>query len=61
VVYSTGRLPVSFDCSAQTADSSGTVSWSWHEEKIGSGGTADVSCSLNGQTQTTEATFSVSG
>src|SRR5205085_6317533 len=60
VIYSTGRRPVSFDGSAQTVGTSGTVSWSWHEETKGSGGEGDVSCTLGGQTKSAAAQFSVS-
>jgi hypothetical protein len=59
VVYSTGRSPVSFDGSARSVGSSGTVSWSWHEETSGSGGTARVMCSFRRQTKTATASFSV--
>ena len=59
VVYSTGRSPASFDGSSRSVGSSGTVSWSWHEETSGSGGTATVTCSFRGQTKTATATFSV--
>lgn len=61
VTYSTGRSPVSFDGSSRTVGRSGKVSWSWHEETSGSGGTATVTCTLHGQTRTTPATFTVSG
>jgi hypothetical protein len=59
VTYSTGRHPVSFDGSTRIADANGQVSWSWHEETVGSGGTAYVSCSFNGQTANTTAYFTV--
>lgn len=59
VVYSSGRSPVSFDGSTQTADGSGQVSWTWHEETTGSGGTASVMCTLAGQTVSGQADFSV--
>jgi hypothetical protein len=59
VVYSTGRSPVSFDGSAREVGSSGTVSWSWHEETSGSGGTATVKCSYRGQTRAATAGFAV--
>jgi hypothetical protein len=59
VVYSTGRSPVSFDGSARSVGGSGTVTWSWHEETSGSGGTARVMCSFRGQTKTATASFSV--
>lgn len=44
VVYSTGRSPVSFNGSTQTVGASATVSWSWHMESKGSGGTGTVAC-----------------
>jgi hypothetical protein len=59
VVYSTGRSPASFDGSSRSVGSSGTVSWSWHEETSGSGGTARVTCSFRGQTKIATAGFSV--
>jgi hypothetical protein len=59
VVYSTGRSPVSFDGSAQIAPASGSVSWSWHEETKGSGGTATVDCTLGGRTAEAQASFIV--
>jgi hypothetical protein len=59
VSYTTGRSPASFNGSAQTAGSDGTVSWSWHEETKGSGGTATVTCSYHGQSKTATASFSV--
>jgi hypothetical protein len=61
VTYSTGRHPVSFDGSAKTVGSSGTASWTWHEETTGSGGTAFVSCSYNGQSGSATASFVVTG
>jgi hypothetical protein len=59
VVYSTGRPPRSFDGSAKTVGSSGVVSWSWHMESKGTGGTATVICSLHGQTKTAAAKFTI--
>jgi hypothetical protein len=59
VTYSTGRSPVSFDGSTRTVPASGTLSWSWHEETSGTGGTARVSCSYGGKTKSAGATFSV--
>jgi hypothetical protein len=59
VAYSTGRSPRSFDGSTRTVGSSGTVSWTWHEETTGSGESATVRCSLRGQTKTATAQFSV--
>ena len=60
VVYSTGRLPVSFDGSARTVGSSGIVGWSWHMESKGTGGTATVTCTLRGLTKTATMSFSIS-
>ncbi len=59
VVYNTDRSPVSFSGVNQTADASGQVTWPWHEETEGDGGTATVSCNLNGQTSTTQTSFTV--
>jgi hypothetical protein len=59
LVYSTGASSRSFDGSAQTVSASGRVSWSWHEETSGSGGTATVSCRYHGATKTARAGFSV--
>jgi hypothetical protein len=59
IVYSTGREPKSFDGSARTANGSGTVSWTWHEETKGSGGTAVVSCTLGPRSGSGSASFSV--
>ncbi len=61
VVYSAGRSPVSFPNVAEVADANGHVSWSWHEETTGHGGTADVTCSLNGQSMSASASFTVTG
>jgi hypothetical protein len=59
VVYSTGRAPVSFSGTAQTVGSSGKVGWSWHMESKGSGGTRTVTCTLQGQSKSATATFSI--
>ncbi len=59
VTYSTGRSPVSFDGSPQTLPANGTASWSWHEETVGSGGTATVDCTYHGQDHTADASFTV--
>lgn len=59
VTYSTGRSPVSFDGSPQTLSANGTASWSWHEETVGSGGTATVDCTYHGQDHTADASFTV--
>jgi len=59
VIYSTGRSPRSFDGSTKTVGSSGSVSWTWHEETTGSGGSATVECVYGGQTKTATANFSV--
>jgi len=61
VVYSTGRQPRSFDGSTRMASSNGVVSWPWHEETTGSGGTATVQCTYRGHSKTVQASFSVSG
>jgi hypothetical protein len=60
VVYSTGRSPVSFDPSAHLVPSSGTSSWTWHEETSGTGGTATAQCRYRGQTKSASAGFTVS-
>lgn len=60
VVYSTGRPPRSFDGSAKTVGSSGSVGWSWHMESRGTGGTATVACSLGGQSTATTVPFMTS-
>jgi hypothetical protein len=49
----------SFDDSAQIVPASGRVSWSWHAETSGSGGTATVSCSYHGVTKIASARFAV--
>jgi hypothetical protein len=59
VVYSTGRRPVSFDGSAKTVGSPGTVSWSWHLETSESRGTGGVTCTYRGQTKSADTTFTV--
>jgi hypothetical protein len=59
VVYSTGRRPVSFNGSTQTAGSNGTVSWSWHMESKGTGGTGTVTCSYHGATRAATASFTI--
>jgi hypothetical protein len=59
VVYSTGRSPVSFNGSAQIVGAGGTVSWSWHMESKGSGGTGTVTCSYRGQSKTAMANFTI--
>jgi phosphatidylserine/phosphatidylglycerophosphate/cardiolipin synthase-like enzyme len=61
VVYSTGRSPVSFSGTAETVGAGGSVSWSWHEETKGSGGTATVRCTLKGQSAQAQAAFTVTG
>lgn len=58
-VYSTGRAPRSFDGSARTAGSSGTVTWTWHEETSGTGETARVTCSYRGTSRTAATSFAV--
>jgi hypothetical protein len=59
VVYSTGRPPRSFDGSARTVGSSGVVSWTWHMESKGTGGTATVTCSFGGQTRSATTNFAI--
>jgi hypothetical protein len=59
VVYSTGRSPVSFNGSAQTVGAGGSVSWSWHMESKGSGGTALVTGSYRGAHRTATANFAI--
>jgi len=59
VQYNTGRSPTSFDGGDTVAGANGIVSWSWHEETQGDGGTAFVTCSANGASQFAQATFSV--
>jgi hypothetical protein len=59
VVYSTGRAPKSFNGSAETAGSGGTVSWSWLMESKGSGGTATVTCTRSGQSKSAQAFFEI--
>ena len=59
VVYSTGRSPVSFGGYPQTVGTGGVVSWTWHEETSGTGGTATVTCAYRGQTRRAVATFAV--
>jgi hypothetical protein len=59
VTYSTGYPPRSFDGSARTVGSSGVVSWTWHMESRGTGGTATVTCSFHGQTKSATTSFSI--
>jgi len=59
VIYTTGRPPRSFSGYEQIVGKGGTVRWDWHEETKGTGCTATVYCSLNGQTATASATFPV--
>lgn len=59
VIYTTNRHPVSFDGSPQRVGSQGVVGWGWHEETVGSGGTAYVSCQLGGRQASTTTAFSV--
>ena len=60
VVYSTGHAPRSFDGSARTVGSSGVVSWTWHMQSSGTGGTATVTCAWHGQTRSATTSFSIS-
>lgn len=57
--FNTNRRPVSFH--GYTKRSTGTVSWSWHEETKGSGGSAYVPCSLDGRQGSATVTFTVTG
>jgi hypothetical protein len=59
VLYSTGRAPRSFSGSQQTVGSSGTVSWQWHMESKGTGGTGTVTCSYRGASKTATANFTI--
>jgi hypothetical protein len=59
VLYSTGRPPRSFSGSPQTAGASGTVSWQWHMESKGSGGTAGVTCTYHGVSKGATASFRI--
>jgi hypothetical protein len=59
VVYSTGDAPRSFDGSARTVGSGGVVSWTWHIQSSGTGGTATVTCSFHGQTRSVTTSFSI--
>jgi len=59
VTYATGYPPRSFDGAAETAGADGLVRWAWHEMTRGDSGEADVSCTLTGQTRTTQANFVV--
>ena len=59
VLYSTGRHPTSFTGYAQTVPPGGRVSWGWHEETKGYGGTATVSCTYRGATGVASAGFAV--
>jgi hypothetical protein len=59
VVYSTGRAPVSFSGAAQTVGSSGKVGWSWHMESKGTGGSGTVTCTLQGQSKSATASFTI--
>jgi hypothetical protein len=59
VVYSTGRHPVSFSGASQTVGASGAVSWSWHMESKGSGGTGTVTCTYRGSTKSATASFTI--
>jgi hypothetical protein len=59
VLYSTGRAPVSFSGAAQTVGSSGKVGWSWHMESKGTGGSGTVTCTLQGQSKSATASFTI--
>jgi len=62
VRYTTGYPPRSFNGATQvTAMPGASVSWTWHEETKGSGGTATVKCTSDGQTKTATASFRVTG
>jgi hypothetical protein len=50
---------VSFSGSAQTAGGSGKIGWSWHMESKGSGGTGNVNCTLQGQSRSATADFTL--
>jgi hypothetical protein len=58
-VYSTGSVPTSCHGTAQTVPASGSVSWSWHVETKGSGGTATVTGTLGSRTASASVTFNV--
>jgi hypothetical protein len=59
VLYSTGRVPLSFNGSSQTVGGSGKVGWSWRMESKGSSGTRTVTCTLRGQSKNATATFTI--
>ena len=59
LIYSTVAEPSSFYGGAETVPASGSVSWSWHEESKGSGGTVTVTCSFQGRTASATAAFTV--
>lgn len=55
--FDTNRPPRSFNGYAKT--STGVVSWSWHEETKGPGGTGTVDCGLGSRHGSATATFTV--
>lgn len=59
VTYSTGSHPRSFDGSAKTVGSSGSVSWTWTIGSSGNGGTAKVTCILRSQSKIATANFTI--
>ena len=59
VLYSTGDAPRLFDDPARAVGSSRVVGWTWHIQSSGTGGTATVTCSFQGQTRSAKATFSI--
>ena len=61
VVYSTGRTPVSFHGYPESVSAGGSVSWGWHEETKGTGGTATVDCTFGSRSAEAQADFAVTG
>jgi hypothetical protein len=59
VTYNDNTVPANFTDGAQVAGSDGLVSWTFTENTTATGGTAKVTCSLNGQTQTSTTAFTV--
>lgn len=57
--YSTGYPPRSFGEESETIGSRGKVSWTWHMETSGTGGTASVICALGGHSKTVTTSFRV--
>ncbi len=58
VFYSNGQVPPTFSGVPQTV-AGGSAWWIWHEETQSDGGTATVTCTYRGRTETATQTFTV--